>query len=55
MNDLCKGLVLIYDELGLFVEVCGCGLMIGVVLVDVWKGCVGEIFDYVVVYGLLLF
>ncbi|MGN6741126.1 acetylornithine/succinylornithine family transaminase [Dyella sp.] len=53
-NDLRKGLASIHDELGLFAEVRGRGLMIGAVLADAWKGRAGEIIDYAAAHGLLL-
>jgi acetylornithine/N-succinyldiaminopimelate aminotransferase len=53
-NDLRKGLALIHDELGLFAEVRGRGLMIGAVLADAWKGRAGEILDHAAAHGLLL-
>ncbi|MGN6381863.1 MAG: aminotransferase class III-fold pyridoxal phosphate-dependent enzyme, partial [Dyella sp.] len=53
-NDLRKGLASIHDELGLFAEVRGRGLMIGAVLADAWKGRAGEILDHAAAHGLLL-
>lgn len=51
---LCDGFVCINDEFGVFSDVCGRGLMLGVVLGKDFVGQVGVIFDFVVEYGLLI-
>jgi acetylornithine/N-succinyldiaminopimelate aminotransferase len=48
------GLASINDELKLFAEVRGRGLMIGAVLADVYKGRAGDILDHAAAHGLLL-
>ncbi|WP_449429592.1 acetylornithine transaminase [Rhodanobacter umsongensis] len=53
-NDLRAGLARINDELNLFAEVRGRGLMIGAVLADAYKGKAGTILDHAAAHGLLL-
>ena len=48
------GLKAINDELALFAEVRGRGLMIGAVLADTYKGRAGDILDHVAARGLLV-
>ncbi len=48
------GLTDINDELQLFAEVRGRGLMIGAVLADAYKGRAGDILDHAAAHGLLL-
>jgi acetylornithine/N-succinyldiaminopimelate aminotransferase len=48
------GLKAINDELALFVEVRGRGLMIGAVLADTRKGRAGDILDHAAAHGLLV-
>lgn len=53
-SDLRTGLARINDELNLFAEVRGRGLMIGAVLADAYKGKAGAILDHAAAHGLLL-
>ncbi len=53
-NDLRAGLARINQQLELFDEVRGRGLMIGAVLADAYKGRAGEILDHAAAQGLLL-
>ena len=48
------GLTAINDDLALFAEVRGRGLMIGAVLADDYKGKAGEILDHAAAHGLLV-
>ena len=48
------GLAVINDDLQLFAEVRGRGLMIGAVLADTWKGRAGDVLDHAAAHGLLL-
>jgi acetylornithine/N-succinyldiaminopimelate aminotransferase len=48
------GLKAINDELALFAEVRGRGLMIGAVLADAYKGRAGDILDHAAAHGLLV-
>lgn len=48
------GLARLGDELGLFSEVRGRGLMLGAVLADAYRGRAGEILDLAAAHGLLL-
>ena len=51
---LCAGLAVINDELDLFGEVRGRGLMLGAVLKPAYAGRAGEILDHAAAHGLLL-
>ncbi len=53
-NDLRHGLVRINQELSLFAEVRGRGLMIGAVLAEPHRGKAGAILDHAAAHGLLL-
>jgi acetylornithine/N-succinyldiaminopimelate aminotransferase len=53
-NDLRTALATVNDELGLFAEVRGRGLMIGAVLAEPYRGRAGEILDVTAAHGLLL-
>ena len=53
-HDLRAGLAKINDELSLFAEVRGRGLMIGAVLAEPWKGRAGQVLDHAAAHGLLL-
>lgn len=53
-NDLRAGLARINQQLALFDEVRGRGLMIGAVLADTYKGRAGDILDHAAARGLLL-
>jgi acetylornithine/N-succinyldiaminopimelate aminotransferase len=53
-HDLREALKRIDDELGLFAEVRGRGLMIGAVLAEAYKGKAGAILDLAAEHGLLL-
>ncbi|GAB2552734.1 acetylornithine/succinylornithine family transaminase [Rhodanobacter koreensis] len=53
-NGLRAGLARINQELNLFAEVRGRGLMIGAVLAEAYKGRAGEILDHAAGHGLLL-
>jgi acetylornithine/N-succinyldiaminopimelate aminotransferase len=48
------GLLAINDELAVFAEVRGRGLMIGAVLADAYKGRAGDILDHAAAHGLLV-
>jgi acetylornithine/N-succinyldiaminopimelate aminotransferase len=48
------GLKAINDELALFAEVRGRGLMIGAVLADAYRGRAGDILDHAAAHGLLV-
>ncbi len=49
-----EGIAAIDGGRGLFAEVRGCGLMLGAVLADAYKGRAGEILDRAAAHGLLL-
>jgi acetylornithine/N-succinyldiaminopimelate aminotransferase len=53
-HDLRAGLATINDELQMFTEVRGRGLMIGAVLAEPWKGRAGQMLDHAAARGLLL-
>jgi acetylornithine/N-succinyldiaminopimelate aminotransferase len=53
-DALRAGLAAINDELHLFSEVRGRGLMLGAVLADAWRGRAGEVLDHAAAHGLLL-
>lgn len=53
-HDLRAGLATINDELQMFAEVRGRGLMIGAVLAEPWKGRAGQVLDHAAARGLLL-
>nr|WP_049621607.1 acetylornithine transaminase [Frateuria defendens] len=53
-NDLRAGLARLNEELGLFAELRGRGLMLGAVLAEPYKGKAGAILDHAAAHGLLL-
>ncbi|MET0505468.1 MAG: acetylornithine/succinylornithine family transaminase [Luteibacter sp.] len=53
-NDIRAGLNKLNQELHLFQEIRGRGLMIGAVLSDAYKGRAGEILDFAAAHGLLI-
>jgi acetylornithine/N-succinyldiaminopimelate aminotransferase len=53
-NELRAGLARINQQLNLFTEVRGRGLMIGAVLADAYKGKAGAVLDHAAAHGLLL-
>lgn len=53
-DALRAGLAAINDELRVFGDVRGRGLMLGSVLADAWKGRAGEVLDHAAAHGLLL-
>jgi acetylornithine/N-succinyldiaminopimelate aminotransferase len=53
-NDLRAGLARINQDLNLFAEVRGRGLMLGAVLADAYRGRAGAILDHAAAHGLLL-
>ena len=53
-SALREGLARINNELQLFAELRGRGLMIGAVLADAYKGRAGDVLDHAAAHGLLL-